>query len=362
MNLISKIILKIMDKFPQIRKDIEESFQKEKGIEEDIEYESTDKEIEKDIEYESIDKENEFNKVCAGDVIWSTTPDFKNNDKSHLIRPYLVIGRNKNMLYALYGTTKKHYEEPEYYGIKLSRNKEESYFYCCNITKLDINNFKSIYTMLSDASMNAVYKKIINNTDCLKYIDKRFLDTKREKAAIIMCNKQIYIIININKNNDKYKVVELVPGKASHCVHLFGQDFIANNQNIITLDKNNPIIAIKTDIDYYNYLLKIHTNNKQISYNEYNFADILSIKGTKEKVIYLYHTDKDVYYVPFTTLEIFSGINKLNINKIEGVYGSLSYSDIAKLVNKLDSKLANSNGKHIDKNIEKQIIKQYKKR
>ena len=216
--------------------------------------------------------------------------------------------------------------------------------------------------MLSDASMNAVYKKIINNTDCLKYIDKRFLDTKREKAAIIMCNKQLYIIININKNNDKYKVVELVPGKASHCVHLFGQDFIANNQNIITLDKNNPIIAIKTDIDYYNYLLKIHTNNKQISDKEYNFADILSIKGTKEKVIYLYHTNKDVYYVPFTTLEIFSGINKLNINKIEGVYGSLSYSDIAKLVNKLDSKLANSNGKHIDKNIEKQIIKQYKKR
>ena len=153
-----------------------------------------------------------------------------------------------------------------------------------------------------------------------------------------------------------------MPGKASHCVHLFGQDFIANNQNIITLDKNNPIIAIKTDIDYYNYLLKIHTKDKQISYNEYNFADILSIKGTKEKVIYLYHTDKDVYYVPFTTLEIFSGINKLNINKIEGVYGSLSYSDIAKLVNKLDSKLANSNGKHIDKNIEKQIIKQYKKR
>jgi hypothetical protein len=146
MNLISKIILKIMDKFPQIRKDVEESFQKEK-------------EIEKDIECESIDKENEFNKVCAGDVIWSTTPDFKNNDKSHLIRPYLVIGRNKNILYALYGTTKKHYQEPEYYGIKLSRIKEESYFYCCNITKLDINNFKSIYTMLSDASMNAVYKK-----------------------------------------------------------------------------------------------------------------------------------------------------------------------------------------------------------
>ena len=57
--------------------------------------------------------------------------------------------------------------------------------------------------MLSDASMNAVYKKIINNTDCLKYIDKRFLDAKREKASIIMCDKQLYMIININKNNVK---------------------------------------------------------------------------------------------------------------------------------------------------------------
>ena len=31
MNLISKIILKIMDKFPQIKKDVEESFQKNIG-------------------------------------------------------------------------------------------------------------------------------------------------------------------------------------------------------------------------------------------------------------------------------------------------------------------------------------------
>ena len=45
MNLISKIILKIMDKFPQIKKDVEQSFQKDKEIENDREYVSIDKEI-----------------------------------------------------------------------------------------------------------------------------------------------------------------------------------------------------------------------------------------------------------------------------------------------------------------------------
>ncbi len=59
------------------------------------------------------------------------------------------------------------------------------------------------------------------------------------------------------------------------------------------------------------------------------------IKEFVSIILYTYHTNKDVYYVPFTTAEVFSGINKLNINKIEGVYESLSYSDIAKLVNKL---------------------------
>ena len=61
-------------------------------------------------------------------------------------------------------------------------------------------------------------------------------------------------------------------------------------------------------------------NNKNRSYE---FGDILSLYGQKEKYVYLFQSGRFIYVLELSLLDEYNGMKRINPENIKDVYGSI---------------------------------------
>lgn len=142
-----------------------------------------------------------FNKIHIGDLVWAKMPltkkELKNIEKSHWIRPYLVISKDKYNIwgYASSSSSKQNrglnnYEE---YCIPKTRYKQNknSWLSFINLYKIPIYNIKSKSQSLSEFDLKNIQKrlKLCNN----KLINLP-LDTYFSVGDIISFNNELFYI------------------------------------------------------------------------------------------------------------------------------------------------------------------------
>ena len=75
---------------------------------------------------------------------------------------------------------------------------------------------------------------------------------------------------------------------------------------------------------------------KKEQHKKYKFGDILSLKKSKEKIIYVSEYNDKLYYLTMSNLELFTGISRRNLNDIQDKYGFISEQDKKRLLMKIE--------------------------
>ena len=207
-----------------------------------------------------------FDNINAGDIILAGTPNYQENDLSHFYRPFLVLGKEDDKIYALYNTSKIKYKDNEkYYEVcNLGNNGKHSYINCSNIYIITIDLFKNLILKYNVDSINEkMLINILNKTmlygDFLNYIDYKHLNFKIEKGSIVKVDSNFYLVTKILQSENCYITNLLVRRKnEDDYINIFGKKYVLERDKYRL--SSNAIDYCITKIDLNNYV-KYYKNN-----------------------------------------------------------------------------------------------------
>lgn len=185
------------------------------------------------------------------------------------------------------------------------------------------------------------------------------------------------IIYPFNNKEEKYYVFNNVDGKLL-CLRFIpiryynnfgkkyrkvrnfvdGKMYFVKCDEVIELDKNDFYIyecnLLYEDIKRIRKKVYSYEKKKRKE-KKYNFGEVLSLKDSKEKVIFAFYVDENAYTCDLESLTFFCGLSKILPEQIYGLYDTLSIDDKECLIEKLN-KYIKSN-KYVDEDVKEQISK-----
>ena len=247
---------------------------------------------------------------------------------------FLVVGKDDNSLYAIRFTTKSQSENDNYMKCNYIIQDKVFYYRWNKIFKIGKEEF--IYKK-AKLPMN-VYKEIMLTMakKCKSYsnIDFSSVNLPLEENSIILKNEILYLVFDKVKKTNKYKIVKLERSEDSK-----ENIYIKGSSYRICTDETDEI-----DINDKDYVIVASIKKKIFNFIENNnldFGDVLSVKNSNQKIIYLTEVSGMIYYATFDQLELFTGIDKIQKNKIEGFYRKLDEDELSKIAEKLERPLSN---------------------
>ena len=109
-----------------------------------------------------------LNSLDPGDLVWAKMPlskkELKSIEKSHQIRPYLVVTKDKFNIYA-YQSSSKQWNKlnncQEYFINRfLYKQKKDSFINLTQIHKIPFINLKSYYITLNEQDLKNIQKRL----------------------------------------------------------------------------------------------------------------------------------------------------------------------------------------------------------
>jgi len=109
-----------------------------------------------------------FEELCPGDVVWALMPlseeELSAIEESHRIRPYLVVGKDDNAIYAYQSSSKKqkfanNYQTYNINQMKLGYSRNSNIDLTC-LRKLPEENLLKIMQHLSEQELSLIAKKL----------------------------------------------------------------------------------------------------------------------------------------------------------------------------------------------------------
>lgn len=369
MKILGKLIIKILKKYPSLKNEIFEELKEEKAVEEkdtvienipkpitennDIKITSFDLEkiitdINNILNYKKVDEEiNEkqdevkaFDSINPRAIIIAETPDYVGDDLSHLIRPFLVVGKDSKYLYAIKETTVDKYDNnKKYYKYYNPVRDIYSYLKCDEIFKINKDQFKKVAYYMDFNEYKEVLEKIITHCDNFEKVDFKSFKYSLRRGSIIIKNNESYVLMDDEKNTDEHKIAKLVKDENSEIyINYKGSKHVVDVDNIFKLKASDKDYTIIGDVPS-----KFVGRIRNTDISDYEIGDVLSLKNSKEKIIYLTQIDKMIYYVNFDQLDFFTGISKIEKDRICGHYRKLNSGEIKRLISKIEKPLSNDN-------------------
>lgn len=171
---------------------------------------------------------------------------------------------------------------------------------------------------------------LVKENDNLYYI----IDRKNNVIKAVKINRK-------KENNLPFPKMRSIVDVATDYVDFknvkeFDVDEVAGIEYFVS-NKDNTIILQK----YKNFLKneKIKKENNSSDLLNLKFGDILSFKNTKEKSIFICRRKKQIYTCPFSAIEQFTGIYKINKNFVIGKYDEISEKEKIALIKSLEKAL-----------------------
>ena len=352
LNFLTKIIIKLLKKYPKLEENIVLYFDEKNMVSENEEASNVI----------SQDKINKFKSVKAGDIVIAKTPNYKGSDDSHLYRPFFIVGRSRRKLHGLYGTTSTNAmgKEGYYHFYDKSRDKV-SHYDCSKIYVLDINDFKNKLFSLDKTKCRKILDLLVKNCNFSNMVDFNEFEFEPKVGNVIISDKKYYILYGLNENKD-FMAYELIKNENSkRYIKINNCKYTLNYSNRKIINQNDIDCVILDDANNYLRFLKENKPSKEktkATYKEqnYNFADVLSLKNSKDKIIYLTRKNNLIYYVTEEQLELFTGIKYIDINMVSGFYRKLSDEEINKIINVLNKPLNNNHLNYVPDYVKNNIL------
>lgn len=236
--------------------------------------------------------------------------------------------------------------EKEGKGIILS-NPMERY------VELDHNYFYKIHKMnVISKSGRKIYYDDENEKLIKPEIDYNMVISSSEDND---CN--LYFVIDRKNNELEVMLVKRTDEKMPRKIY---KEIRKINDEVSDYVKFNEVKKINiaqsfnieyfTTLDDYSYIISINKNLINRKRNpkknsKYEFGDVLSIYGVKDKCIFVCQNSRLIYTCSFDSFELFTGMNIYNEENVIDVYDKLDDTEKEKLLSKL--KYASQNEEHI---------------
>ena len=286
-----------------------------------------------------IDKEDMINKIVPGCFVMAKTPNYRivneNDDLSHLYRPFFVVGKDKNFVYGLYSTSQKKYENDKHYFNFYNNGDNENekdigYVYIARIESISYDCIDRIKYYCSKLVLDRIINNLSEYVVDSKRIDYDYIDITKSPNSIVLYNNEFYVY----KKKVKNKSPEIILNKLIKTDDK--NDSIMINGNYYTVDFTNNIRVLKRDV------VTVKNNAKLlIDKIKYNFGDIVLVNN--KKMIYITKGAYDTYCCLLDSLEIYSGLEKINFDNISQKLGELKVEEKEKLAKKINKSLDSGN-------------------
>lgn len=340
---------------------------------------------------EEIDLKNEeriinFKNVKAGDVIISKTKDWHGKiDISHYFRPYFIVGRTEDRLYGLYCTSsdKANNDINFFHFFNKSDIKKEgrvSHVDCKKICVLDINHFKDKAFTTDILTRRKILEKLIQVTDGYEsYVDFSYFGFNPGVNSVVKYNGNFYYLYDKLENNKFNAALLKESGRIDKGIIIFNKGYVLDKTKKEVIDKEDieyviyekthdfkkSIHKLKTDvispkIDTEKNIIEVtekETLETNDSYNEekYKFGDVLSLRNSRNKIIYLTTFNKQIYYITDEQLELYTGMRFAHESEINGFYRKLSDKEFSRLINVLNKPLNSDKIKFVPNDVKDDI-------
>lgn len=256
-------------------------------------------------------KKNLLNSLNPGDLVWAKMPLSKkrlnNIEKSHQIRPYLVVHKDKFNIYAYQSSSKRldkidNCQKYCIHKIKYKKNKD-SFINLTTIHKILFFNLKDKYITLDERDLQNIQKRLLIQKE--KCIYKFETEIHIEEGDVIRVDNQLYFVyasdnvylycLSIIKkypkdNKEKYLKI-IINRKTYYTTFREKVDFKRTKKieivNIAEKVEIEKILKNKRNVEYREKLANIR---KKVINKKYN---IVYEKGTvfkvgRNKIVYLF--------------------------------------------------------------------------
>ncbi len=270
-------------------------------------------------------------------VIIAKTPDYNNPDLTHLTRPFIVVGKSSKGLYAIKETTSSKCKGDNRYYVHYNYKRDiASYCKCNKIYEITKDEFKYFSYHMPYNEYKKLIEKLTKYCKELNKIDWSLFSYRLTEGSILLKENDLYIVLK-KENDQKYKIAKLIIDNESKIYDYFmGQKHVIDTDNIITIDNNNSYEVI-------GYVDPKISRLNWIDVSDYKLGDVLSLKGSNQKIIYLTQIGDRIFYLDLDSLEFYTGIGKINKEKISGFYRKLNEDEMKALVKKVEKPLNNDN-------------------
>lgn len=357
MRIINKIIISLFKKIIKKNKFIKDELINYLNNEYFDELKKVVKTKENEIkkqEFHDEEKIINFNNVKSGDVVVAKllNPGDKEEENAHLYRPFFIVGRSKKKLHGLYCTTKKK-NGNEYFPLCFCGSDKTTYLNCSRIISVSIDEFihPSKYKVKSNDARNII-KKMLHYKHNYNEIDFKAFFNKITFNSIVLYDNNLYKISGIEKNGYKAYPLSLSKGynNISEHVIILGKKYVINESKEVIL-KPDKITLISDELDLHTYEEESKIKQKRDAnkvgdkkVKSYRYGDVLSIKNSKNKIIYITESNKKVYYVTYSDIDFFKGISRINKSDVIACYDHLSDEEKEKLTNNINRAFESKKG------------------
>lgn len=297
-------------------------------------------------------KMQEYKKIFPGDFIWANTPGYDGEDKTHLIRPFLVIGKKGDVCYCLYSTTKDKYKNnPCFYKEKIEGGNNNHYvgnhyINCSKIYEVDFDEFVDYNFTVCKEILHGILNKLSEYVVDQDIIDYKSLFNEKSEKNICLYNGKYYYINR--KQSGKWGFYELIP---------LVESIKKNNSNVIKLNKKDYELLTKEKIKIpLDSDIRIISNKNYKIKNDFKFGDILLVNNSNKKIVYITQVENNIYYCDYDDISFFRGLSKINDKAINNKIDEINSQEKEMFAKKIDNYLSN-NGDYIRGSLKKQLSK-----
>ena len=386
-KILSKLIIFLFNKSPKIKEDILRYIAKNELLKEELD---STKKIVKEEEKVLSEKEKqkrleEFLKVEKGDVIYAKVPVnfYKGDVKDKSVRPWVVIKKYDDTLTVVARSTSKRNMELKELDSMIFVKKEddvigdsdyvincEQYYviskdnFICNKGKISNNLVEEIIRKQKVYNSRSLTIKKLN----FKIKENDIIEYKDDKYFVYDVNKNEFYCYKLTKSSNNKEFSYGIFGEnytlEPNVVYAFDNIYeFSNNMSLLSIENEELKKLVKRDLFDYNEKPKLFYMNKNKQekyekslvkeepkkeekekikkeyYKKYKLGDILSIKDSKEKVIYVSSYNDKLYYLTMDNLDFFTGISRKNLNDVHSKYGEISEDSIKKILIKIERML-----------------------
>lgn len=249
---------------------------------------------------------------------------------------FLVVGKDEDYLYTIRITPMDQSQNSNYKKCNNKFRNKCLHYRWNTIFKIGKDEFLKKRGTVSEIIYNEIMRGMAKKSKSYDNIDFLSANFPLKEGSIILKDGNLYLVIKEEKDINKYKIAELKESTNNEAIIR-----IKGSKYSICLDET--IMVDSTDNDFvviFNFPSSIVKTIEKSDFGYYEFGDVISLKNSNKKVIYLTQINGIVYYVTFDQLELFTGICKINKDMVEGFYRKLSDFELNKIALKLEKALS----------------------